>query len=247
VVGVVLSGTLDDGTAGLAIVKRHGGVTIVQDPKDALYAGMPRSAIESVEPDYIAPLLDIAPLLVSLTQQPVAETGAYALDQRIEPDTAEMRLVQKPERHEKSGRPSEFSCPDCGGVLWEVHEGEVLRFQCRIDHRFSPDSLWEVQSEALDEALWTALRALEENAALARRLTARAHERNHPSAAARFDRRAQEAERHAASIRRVLLHTKAVTPEDLATTEQAHQEQGVGEPQATTHNQALASQDREDY
>ncbi|MGL4621652.1 MAG: chemotaxis protein CheB, partial [Chroococcidiopsis sp.] len=166
VVGVVLSGTLDDGTAGLMAVKQRDGVAIVQDPKEAMYSGMPRSAIENVEVDRILPVAEMAALLVELARQPiVTKTAAISDDMEMEADMAELELnaMQNPDR---PGTPSPYACPDCGGVLWELDEGRLMRFRCRTGHAYSTDSLLAAQSESLEDALWSALRALEEKAAL---------------------------------------------------------------------------------
>lgn len=206
VVGVVLSGTLDDGTAGLLAIKQRGGVAIVQNPQEALYAGMPNSAIENVEVDYILPLSEMASVLVELAEQPVAIEGEdpVSRDMEMEADMAELELgaMQNPER---PGTPSPFGCPDCGGVLWELDEERLVRFRCRIGHAYSSNSLLAAQSEALEEALWNALRALEEKAALTQRLAERAYDRNGKISAQRFEEQAQINHQRAALIRQMLL------------------------------------------
>lgn len=206
VVGVVLSGNLDDGTAGLVAVKMRGGVAVVQNPDEALFEGMPRNAIENVEVDYILPLSAIASTLLRLADEPVKEEGADPVtgDMEAESDMAELEVAAL-QKAERPGKPSVFGCPECGGVLWELHEGEILRFRCRTGHAFSAQSLLAEQSESLETALWTALRALEEKAALARRMFKGACERNQPISAARFEEQAQDAQQNAAIIRELLL------------------------------------------
>ncbi len=205
VVGIVLSGTLDDGTAGLAAVKQRGGIAIVQDPEEALYAGMPRSAIENVEVDYILGVSKITQLLVELADQPVEEgVDAVPDDMDMEADMAELEVgaMNNPER---PGTPSPFACPDCGGVLWELDEGKLIRFRCRTGHAYSTGSLMASQSHALEEALWNALRALEEKAALAQRMEVRARDHNHIISAKRFGQQAEDAQQQAILVREMLL------------------------------------------
>jgi two-component system chemotaxis response regulator CheB len=162
VVGVVLSGTLDDGTAGLMAIKRLGGVAIVQDPDDALFAGMPQSAIENVEVDHVVPLDFVADLLDKLAREPVEETEEESVPEDLDKEAAIEALdLAAIENGERPGTPSTFACPECGGTLWELQEGELTRFRCRVGHAFSPDSLLAEQSEALETALWSAFRALE--------------------------------------------------------------------------------------
>src|SRR3954470_23315068 len=152
VVGVVLSGALDDGTAGLVAVKHRGGLAVVQDPNDALYAGMPRSALANVQVEYCLPLADIPPALARLAREP-ADTqkgaGPVADDLEIETDLAELDLATL-QSAERAGTPSGFGCPDCGGSLWELKEGTLVRFRCRVGHAWSGDSLLARQADALD-------------------------------------------------------------------------------------------------
>lgn len=212
-VGVILSGNLDDGTAGLIAVKMQGGVAVVQDPNEALFSGMPRSAIENVEVDHILPLSAIAPKLVRLAQEPVvAAAEPVTGEMEIETDIAEldMAALQKAER---PGTPSGFACPECGGALWELREGELIRFRCRTGHAFSAQALLAEQSENLETALWTGLRALEEKAALARRMFAGARSRNQPRSAARFEQQARESQQNAAIIRQLLLKGDSAIPQ----------------------------------
>jgi len=209
VIGVVLSGTLDDGTAGLAAVKQQGGVVIVQDPEEALYSGMPRSAIENVEVDYILPIAEIAPVLVQLAEKPIETEGLQAVsdDMKIEADMAELELGAM-QKYDCPGTPSGFACPDCGGVLWELGEQKLIRFRCRTGHAYSSNSLMAAQSEALEEALWNALRALEEKAALVHRLGERARDRHQGISAKHFEEQAQVAQQRAALVRKMLLKSE---------------------------------------
>ena len=204
VIGVVLSGVLDDGTAGLSAIAARGGVTVVQDPHDALYPGMPTSAVEHVDVDYVVPVAEMAELLVRLCKEqvgdvepPVSPLMAIEADMALMDDEAMNRGM-------RPGRPSGFSCPDCNGVLWEIHEADLVRYRCRVGHAWSADSLLGEQSEQLDSALWMALRGLEEKAALARTLEQRAHERDSRLTAHRYSQQAKDASRAASLIRSML-------------------------------------------
>ena len=208
VVGVVLSGNLDDGTAGLAAVKQRGGVAVVQDPTDALFAGMPRSAIENVEVDYILPLSAIAPTLVSLAQEPVVEEeDSLTGEMEIESEIAELDMAAlHKDDSDRPGIPAGFGCPDCGGALWELRDGQLIRFRCRTGHAYSAETLLAEQSEVLETALWNAFRALEERAALSRRMHQGARDRNQTRSAVRFQEQADEAQQNATVIRELLLN-----------------------------------------
>ena len=205
VVGVILTGSMDDGTAGLLAIKRRGGKAIVQDPSDALFSSMPQSAIAHVEIDHVVPLSEIGPLLIELAHDETAEQGSFPItkDMEMEAKFAAMETHER-QNEEHVGTPSVYSCPECGGVLWEVHDGDLLRFRCRVGHAFSVDSVMAGQTEVIEEALWTALKALEENASFSHRLAHDARNGGKEWLAKRFSERAQEAESNAAVIREVL-------------------------------------------
>lgn len=205
VVGVVLSGLLDDGTAGLAAIKQRGGVAIAQDPQEALYSGMPLSAIENVDIDRILPIAGIVAFLKELAYLPVSEIAAPTSGQmQMEADIVDMDIAAV-ENEDRPGNPSGYACPECRGVLWEIHEGKLTRFRCRTGHAFSINSLIAEQSDALEVALWSALRALEEKAALTQRMSEQAIARNQPFSAKRFSEQAQESFQGAALVRKLLL------------------------------------------
>ena len=169
-VGVVLSGTLRDGALGLAAIKLHGGVTIVQDPSEALFAGMPESALRTTEVDYCLPAVDIPTRLVELTQH-TFETELMP----SEPDQSEptSHAADEPDGQLSPKLPnaaSGLTCPECHGSLWELKEGDRFRFECRIGHTYSVDALLAQQGEAVEAALWAAVNTLQERAATFRRL-----------------------------------------------------------------------------
>ncbi|HEU0078388.1 MAG TPA: chemotaxis protein CheB [Longimicrobiaceae bacterium] len=207
VVGVVLSGTLDDGTAGLEAVKSAGGTAVAQDPDEALYAGMPRSAAEHVALDHVMPLAGIAALLVRLANIPVDEDDeGGGVSDELKPDihAVEMdpRLVHGDDH---PGHPSGYTCPECHGALWEIHEGELVRYRCRVGHAYSVETLLSEQSTAMEAALWTALQALEERASLSRGMAERMDRRGHARLAVRYREEEAETRERAELIRRVLL------------------------------------------
>ncbi len=226
VVGVILSGALDDGTAGLLAVKRRGGIAVVQDPKDALYPGMPQSALKHVEVDYRVPLSDIGDLLKRLVHEQAEEEGAYPVAEDMEMETriAEMDMnALNSDKH--VGTPSAFSCPECGGVLWELHDGELIRFCCRVGHAFSIDSILAAQSEQVEEALWGALKSSEESTTLSRRMIRKAHQTGQEWSARNLTEKLEEAERHAAVIKQLLMKGETTLTAD-AIADQAADDEG---------------------
>jgi two-component system chemotaxis response regulator CheB len=203
-VGVVLSGGLDDGTEGLSIIKQYGGTAIAQDPVEATFPSMPASAIANVDVDHVLPVAQMAPLLDRLAREPLPN-GAPVMppENGDEPDVAEVGdaslLV-----NDLPGPPSGFTCPECGGALWELRQGRLVKFRCHVGHSYTADGLVAEQTRDLESALWTALRALEESAGLRRRMARRARGGSYPAVAADYEKQAEEAEARAAVIRKVL-------------------------------------------
>lgn len=205
VVGVVLTGALDDGTAGLQAIKQRGGVALVQDPHEALYAGMPRSALENVAVDGVLPLAALGEMLTRLTQEPAADEAAYPVPPDMETEAKVAEMETGALRFEEiPGTPSAFACPECHGTLWELRDDDLIRFRCRVGHAYSPESLLAEHGKSLEAALWAALRALEEAAALSRRMAAQARQRQHFALLRRYEIRAVEQEENAAVLRQVL-------------------------------------------
>jgi len=210
VIGVVLTGALDDGVAGLAAIKRRGGLAVAQDPEEALFPSMPRSAIEHVAIDRVAPVAQIGHAILELIDVPIPDLDpAVSHDDVAENEyaVADLGVIEQPEKH--PGTVSPYSCPDCGGVLWEVRDGEFVRFRCRVGHGWTSDALLSQQSETLDDALWVAFRALEENAALSRQIAARHRARGANRLAQRLEEQALATHARADVIRHALMtHTR---------------------------------------
>lgn len=209
VIGVVLTGNLDDGTAGLLAVKRHGGLAVVQNPEDAMFASMPSSAIEHVHTDHVVNLEDMPALLERLVRQPLPETHPAPAIARDD-DTREtaysafdLDMIETPEQH--PGEPSGFGCPDCGGVLWRIRDGDLIRYRCRVGHGWTGEALVERQAASLDAALWTALRALEESVALNNQLASRFEKRGATNMASRYRDNARVALERADVIRTTII------------------------------------------
>lgn len=205
VIGVILTGNLDDGTAGLLAIKSAGGVAVVQHPDDALYAGMPTSAMRHVAVDHVVPLSEIAALLTRLVGQPVEEKGPGPVARQQSDEVPISEMDVRALEADRAGAPSGYACPECHGVLWEVSEGQVLRFRCRVGHAYSIETLLAEQGAGMDAALWAAYRALEERAALTERMAERMRERGQPSLARRYGEQTAEARARAELIRRVLM------------------------------------------
>jgi len=241
--GVILTGYLDDGTAGLQAVKACGGIAVVQDPADAFADGMPASALEQVAVDYVLKLDDIGDTLQALAaaplppSEPEARKGAVMeirpgkrgkpgavpewikVENRYASGGGELRDL------ERIARPSTFTCPECHGALWEIKAGlnggsngepngepnggpngkQRARYRCHTGHSFTALALERTQDRVVEEAVWSAIRALNEKEELARRLAEHADTRGLPTAAADYQARAESARRAAVVLRETLV------------------------------------------
>lgn len=199
VVSVLLSGLLDDGTMGTWSVLRQGGVTICQDPGDALFGDMPRHAIEEGCATHVLALEKIGPALVELAGQEIPELPS---DDDM-PDPTEMSL-QELAQLETRGQPSPFVCPECSGTLFELAEEGVPHYRCRVGHSYLPASLAANQEGALEAALWTALRALEEHSDLMQKMLSRAETRGFETTAKGYRHKLEEGAHRMDLLRHVL-------------------------------------------
>lgn len=170
-IGVVLTGRLDDGTAGLQAIKECGGVAVVQDPADALEPGMPSSALQFVEIDHCVPLARIGEVLIEAVSRPPARVAASPPVHLIHEHQAALGRSDAMQELSEIGTPSPFVCPDCHGALWELKGSRPPRYRCHVGHAFSIKTLEEVQSAAGDAELWSALRALQEREQLLKKLS----------------------------------------------------------------------------
>jgi two-component system, chemotaxis family, protein-glutamate methylesterase/glutaminase len=207
-IGVVLSGSLDDGAAGLVAISLRGGVGVAQDPDDALHPGMPQNAIEAARPEHVLPVAKIPSLLTGLVTETTPDRGpedtAATRLMEVETAMAKMDAQAIDNAPEAFLEPAGFSCPDCNGALYVVREGGLQRYRCHVGHAWSAKSLLAQQSTSTETALWIALRTLEEKAALSQEMRTQADERGHRHSAARFAEDAREST-HAAGLVRDLI------------------------------------------
>jgi two-component system chemotaxis response regulator CheB len=220
VVGVILSGTLDDGTVGMIEVKARGGLALVQEPEEAAYPGMIMSALRSVAVDHVAPARELAAILDRAAREDAAERAPLPSDASeaaaVSADAPEPAMAGTAGLRNPSGlgRPSPMVCPECGGVLFEREQDQFLHFRCHVGHAFSEEALFASQSRALEGVLWSAVRALEEKAALSRRLADQAGRRGLHRAVAQFQGTAREAEHGSNILRQTLLKSPVHEPLD---------------------------------
>lgn len=194
-VGVILSGALYDGAAGLASIKAWGGVAIVQDPEDASFSSMPQSALRLVDADRI------------LTAGGIGEERMrQAIDQDFVDQASDRR----------SETPTMYTCPDCGGVLWQEESGAHSGFRCHVGHAYAPEVLLAQKADELETALWSLVRLLRERATLTRQLAAPSLAAGHHDMAVRGDESARLNDTHARVIRELLKSTPLSTDQTAA-------------------------------
>ncbi|WP_433802170.1 chemotaxis protein CheB [Actinomycetospora sp. CA-084318] len=200
-IGVVLSGMLDDGAAGLLEIVRHGGTAAVQDPDEAAFPSMPTASLRQVPGAVVRPVAGLAEALVAVLARPAL--GVVRRSERLA-DEVGVALGRRTAAAEPPHPPAGLSCPDCGGPLYQSDESSMLRYRCRIGHAWSQESLRAGQAAAAETALETALRALEEKAALHHRIARTADERGSSRLAVRARQTAHDALASAAVVRDLL-------------------------------------------
>jgi two-component system chemotaxis response regulator CheB len=205
VIGVVLSGGLSDGTYGLNAIKQAGGVAVVQDPQEAIIGGMPLSAISHVDVEHVLPAADIGPVIERLVREGDRKGGSPMSSRKLEPEPQLAGLTDVADMSAQFGPPSGLTCPDCGGALWEIEDGRVMRYQCHVGHQYAPESLDAGQRDTIDSALWAAVRVLEEHAELKGRMARRAADRGLAAVSAGFGRGAAGAREQAERIRAIMV------------------------------------------
>lgn len=208
VIGVILSGTRGDGAVGLATIKAQGGATIVQDPAEALYPGMPASALAHAAADAVVPSELVADTIVAIVKGDDLPPAAKQSEPAVDPS---------------SGEPAVTLCPDCGGVLSERREAGVALWECRVGHRYSPEGLVDAQAVSLESALWAAIHALEDRSRLLERLAEQYQPMGQRSARS-FRQRAREAHQQARIMREAVMQ---ITGEGLSRPDEFEIEQAA--------------------
>ena len=207
VIGVILSGSLDDGTSGLWMVKHRGGVGVVQDPLDAEFPSMPSSAMRAVAIDYKVPVAEMAALLVRLTKEKIEISEDF-----VEKDTlteTEIKIALEDSAFErdimKLGELTPYTCPDCHGVLLSLKDGGRTRFRCHTGHAFSADGLLATVTENIEDSLYGAIRGIEESIMLLNHIGNHLANNNQINLSALYFKKAFEAELRIQNIRSSIL------------------------------------------
>ena len=207
VVGVILTGGLDDGTNGLWTVKQLGGTAVVQDPAEALAPSMPLSALRHVRADHVVRIAELAPLLVRLAATPAdAAEGDLAVPKQV---NIEVNIAREEKASDVGvwtlGEPSKYTCPECHGVLLQVKDGTPPRFRCHTGHAYTLESLLSEMDEVIEDTLWSAIRALEERAMVMREASNHAREAHGDNGHKKMLESAEESQRRADLVRQAAM------------------------------------------
>ncbi len=223
VVGIVLTGYLDDGTVGLQAIKKRGGVAIVQDPQEAEYPSMAESALRYVKVDYCLPLAKIPDQMMQLSHEPAASDEAYPTTQEIEIESNIMEQGMNTqgflENVEAIGTRTTYTCPECSGILWQIGKSEPLRFRCHTGHSMTAKVLFSEQTQNIENALWSAVRAMEEKVTFSRQMAERMKNYNLTSAVIKYEDHATNLD-HEVSLIRDMILTGFATKRAIAETEE---------------------------
>jgi len=205
VIGVILSGALSDGVAGLMAVRAAGGLAVVQDPDDATISGMPQNAVNIAGADHVVKAVDLARLLTALVQHQAAPNRSDELDTIDKMEDIVEEDMDGQSLDVRRGKVSIFTCPECGGALWQTVQPELIQFRCHVGHLYNGEILLAEQSEALEAALWTAIRTFREKSILALQLARQVRAEGNVESADRFEEQSRQAARYGSLIRRHLL------------------------------------------
>jgi len=223
VIGVILSGALDDGTSGLWSIKRFGGMTVVQDPSEAAFDSMPRNALEQVDVDYTLPVKDIGSLVTRLVQSTDIR-AIHPPDEIAERTRIEIKVAASTNAFRKGildhGELSLFTCPECHGALVKITEGSIMRFRCHTGHGYTASALLAGITEAVEPALWGVTRALEECVLLLDEMAQHFIEAGKPDEAEQFTSKARETQKRAAILQTLTIGHEHLSRDTLRKSDQ---------------------------
>ncbi len=209
VIGIILTGSLDDGTSGMLAIKRSGGITIVQDPNEAEYPDMPLSVVDNMDVDYCISLANMWAIIAGILKTTPRKIPAPP-DVIIESEIGE-RVVVDYENVRKIGGKSIYACPDCGGGLWSISKdnGNPDRYRCHIGHSYSEKDLVLKQGEILESTLWTALRIMEERRTLLKKMEDDNARKGLLRMATSYQEKGKEIQFHVDKMKEILFATQA--------------------------------------
>lgn len=209
VIGLVLTGNLDDGTVGLQTIKKRGGITMVQDPDEADYPSMPKMALRYVEVDHVVPIAEAGALLTRLVGEPPAAQSSFPTTPEIEIESNIAEQVMNTNEFlknvERIGKRTTYTCPDCNGAIWQIGDEEPLKLRCHVGHSFTGEVFVKEQSRNVETALWSAVRIMEEKVTFSRQLAERKRQQDQVTEAVAHEREAAELDDALGTVRDLIL------------------------------------------
>ncbi|MFL5742685.1 MAG: chemotaxis protein CheB [Flavisolibacter sp.] len=206
-VGIILTGLLDDGVSGMSAIKRSGGTLIVQDPNEAEYPDMPLSVLSRMEVDHCVLLSLMGTVVQETLEMEKKEPNEIPHDVVAEAQIAE-QMASGIDLVSNLGENSVYTCPDCGGVLFQVEQGKLNRFRCNTGHVYAQDDLEIKQTERLEETLWVALRMMEERRNLLQKMEQQMMERGFARLAREHKKKLEELHNHIEKLKQILYMTQ---------------------------------------
>jgi two-component system chemotaxis response regulator CheB len=213
-IGIILTGLLDDGTAGMMAIKKCGGFCIVQEPEEAQFGDMPTSVLNHVEVDYRVPIADMGYILDDMKSKPEKPEAAVPADLKIEAEITE-KMVSSIDQLKQIGTQSDYTCPDCGGTLYLLKNDQLHRYRCFTGHVYTEKLLLDKQAETLEESLWVTVRRLEERRNLLQTAAQHLHEINLPAEEAEKQHAAAELEIHINKLKALLVSLSTGGPNNF--------------------------------
>lgn len=215
-IGVVLSGSLDDGASGIYAIKERGGIAVVQDPSDALYPSMPMAAMKAIEVDYCVPIIEMGALLARLVDKELPEQEEKSVSERMDVEVSVARENNGFERGiMKLGELSPYTCPECHGVLLQLKEGSLIRFRCHTGHAYSLNTLLAEVTQSIEETLWDGIRTIEASEMLMSHTAKHLREMNEHESADLLLQKAEDAKRRADLVRQAVMSNEVLSQDNL--------------------------------
>jgi two-component system chemotaxis response regulator CheB len=222
---------------GLLAIETRGGVTVVQDPKDALIEGMPRAALAQTRVDHVLPAAEIPALLGRLVREPLRE--GEVRDKMDDAEERSSRLADRDvaaqARGERANELTVYTCPECGGAMWQTDQNGLIQFNCHVGHAYGAEILLGEMSEELEAALWRCVRLLVEKATLTRQFSERLQAMGQEDRAERLGDQAELDDRHGQLIRDLLLQgTSNAISQAVAVEQVLDDAHAIGQPDTAT-------------
>jgi two-component system, chemotaxis family, protein-glutamate methylesterase/glutaminase len=207
VIGIILTGMLEDGASGMLAIRRAGGVCIIQDPNEAQYSDMPRAVLNHLKPDFSVPVSEMGKVILTVLEKKRKKSAHSIPDDIVKEARIAERVHIGIDAAKELGKHSLFSCPDCGGGLWEIKGNGESHYRCHVGHAYTSEGLLTGMENGTESALWTALRIIEERKNLLKKIEAKEKKGGNRKLATTYRKRVEELEQQIDQLKKVLFAT----------------------------------------